>query len=183
MINIKNLKEIEDSLSLSLPLSSLVLLFIIISADSMKSLIPCNLRKLAVSNLIYKHVIGFLTLLFFVELVLIENEKENFISVLKKSGILYLLFILTTKMYYPLFMILIFILLIIFMIDIYKKRTNDSKEKIKIIDKIKNILYIFSIILILVGPIIYYSIKKEQYKNNFNIIKFLFGTVNQRCEY
>ena len=177
MIDINNITKIQDNL----PVSSLILFFLIITADSMKTLAPCNLRKLSTSNLLYKHIVGFLTLLFFIELVEIADDKDSLISILKKTSILYFWFLLTTKMYYPLFIVILFVFLIIFMIHIYSKRgniNNETKEKIK---KINNYLYIFSIIITIIGVLIYYSIKKKEYNNKFNILSFIFGTINEKC--
>lgn len=179
MLDIEKLEKIEDKL----PLSSLILLYLIMTADSMKTLLPCRIRKLSETNLIYKHLIGFLTLLIFVELGEIAEEKEKFSSVIKMTSILYLWFILTTKMYYPLFIILCLVFLIIYILHIYRKREYKNPNKNKNLKNIKDSLYIFSIIITIIGVIIYYFNKKNEYKNNFNILKFIFGTINHKCNF
>jgi hypothetical protein len=165
-----------------MPISGLVILVIIICADAMKSLLPCDLRRMIKYNLGFKHLIAYLTLLIFVEVAELAEEKENFKSIILTSLILYLWFILTTKMYMPFFIIVYLIFALIYIMHLYEKRSselnNSEKENI---DKIRKILYIISIILTFLGVIFYYKIKMKEYNKNFDLIKFIFGSIKCKC--
>ena len=58
---------------------------------------------------------------------------------------------------------------------------NGNNEKlIKLLHISKNILYTFIIIAILYGFTVYYHKKRKKYKNDWNTLKYIFGTI--KCD-
>jgi len=181
------------SLNDNLPLYSIFILFLIISASFITELFPCKVRKILNNNIYIKHFFGFLTMLFFVILTTPIKNSDVLIIILK-SFLVYIIFIFVTKTNY-IFFITIMILLAIIYILILKKyelkdiidNEKDNDEKNKLTNYLNNfviindILFILVIILIIIGFLIYYGEKKYEYKKDFNFIIFLFGKPD--CSY
>ena len=175
------------SLDDKLPLYSIFIIFLIVSAAFITELFPCKLRKVLTNNIYLKHFFAFLTMIFFIVLTTQEKTKDIFNTIIK-SFIIYIIFIFTVKTDYRFFITIIILLLIIYILVLKK---NELKDMIEIeknefvknelnnyynnIVFINNILFVLSIILIIIGFSIYYGEKKFQYKKDFNFIVFLFG--------
>jgi polyferredoxin len=85
-------------------------------------------------------------------------------------------------MYTPFFIAVYLIIGVIYILHIYEKRSNNmNNSKKERIEKIRRILYVISIIITLVGVVIYYKIKSKEYNKNFDIIKFIFGSIKCKC--
>ena len=139
-------------------------------------------RETSCGILTFKHLIAYLTILIFVELGEIAEEKDDFKSIIRTSIILYFWFVLTTKMYTPFFIAVYLIIGVIYILHIYEKRSNNmNNSKKERIEKIRRILYIIGIVTTLVGVVIYYKIKSKEYNKNFDIIKFIFGSIKCKC--
>jgi hypothetical protein len=177
-----------------IPLYSIFILLLILFGGYVAQLVPCKLQLILNNNVYIKHLFVFLTLVFLITLVDPNNSKNSLVTVLKRSILLYIFFILIIKTYYKIFIIIIVILGIKYLILLYKNelkdKLSDEKDPIKLnilnnkmnnIILIQNILFIIVIILLIIGVLIYYGEKKYEYKNKFNIITFLFG--KPECSY
>lgn len=164
-----------------IPVSSLFILLLIIGGNYLGVLFPCQLQDILEHNILVKHFLAFLTLVFFAVLSDSENGK-TLKDVLKSSILLYFWFILIIRMNAKFFLILVFTIAIIYILKLYKKELDDEKDKIKLdkINKIINILFVFSILITIIGFLIYYFEKKIEYKKDFNNFTFFFGKVNCR---
>jgi hypothetical protein len=187
----KNKNENENkriySLDDNIPLYSIFVLILIISAGFIPELFPCAMQRLLKENIYLKHLFCFLTLTFFV--ILTDPIKEQpILNVIKKSIILYLIFLFAIKTHYYFFIIIIIIsgMLYISMLHRYNKEKILNEEKNKYIkENLKkdvnniifrnNILFGIIIFLIIVGFLIYLGQKKVEYKKKFSYITFLFG--------
>lgn len=111
------------------------------------------------------------------------NLNSNPTDLLKKTIFIYILFIILTKMHLQATIIAFILLTILFVLNGYKNyyENNDKdKNKIENIKFIKKILIYFIIAFLIINFGIYFLYQKNQYKNNFQISKFLFGTV--KCD-
>ena len=140
--------------------------------------------------MLVKHIVFFMLIYFTIN---VYNEdtihpKQLFSS----SLIIYLLFLLFTKqsLIFGIFIIILLCIeyIIYNYISFYKNKlekngtTDKSKQENKnindLIDLLKKlsviILYII-LVLLIIGSISYYIKQKNSYKNNFDIIKFIFG--------
>ena len=175
------------SLDDKIPLYSIFILFLIITASFITELFPCKVRKILMNNIYIKHLFAFLTMIFFV--VLTSPLKDNnILHIILKSFLVYIIFIFTTKTHYIFFITIIILLGLLYILIIKKGEVNDNindekneVEKIKLINLLDNItlinnmIFILTILLIIIGFLIYYGEKKYEYKKDFNFIIFLFG--------
>jgi len=164
-----------------LPVSALFILLLIIGGNYLGILFPCQLQDILENNILVKHFLAFLTLIFFAVLADPGNEKP-LKDILKQSILLYFWFILIIRMNAKFFLALVFIIALIYILKLYKKElVKDNKtEQVEKLDKILNILFIFSIIVTLLGFSIYYFEKRIEYKNEFSNQTFFFGKTNCR---
>jgi len=181
------------SLDDKIPLYSIFVLFLIISASFITELFPCKVRKVLTDNIYIKHFFGLLTMLFFVVLTT-PIKNSNVLAIVLKSFLVYIIFIFVTKTHHIFFITIMVLLGFIYLLILkkYELKDNidnekDDIEKNKLTNYydnfvlINNTLFIIVIILIIVGFLIYYGEKKYEYKKDFNFIVFLLGKTD--CRY
>jgi len=182
----RNHDEKENNKILSLDNMStihkgLLLFLLIISGNYIGSLVSCRTQDLFNNNIYVKHMIGFISLYFF---IILAELSINPFKALILSIPMYFYFIVLTKSESTFFISVIFFLLILVFLHNYKsyldKKENLSKNEILYL-KNNNILrkivigIIFTVTLI--GFLIYLGMKKVEYKNNFNFKNFFFGNI------
>lgn len=164
-------------------LSTAILIFYLgIVSNFCVNLISGQLKQHIYENRYIQHLIGFS--LIFVTISL-GSGMTDLEPVFLYSSIGYLWFLLTTKLDLEWNLIVLLILLIGF---IYENRlaSHESKinednnltkeEKVEIIikkNKYKTTVIIVAIFVTLIGTIIYFNKKREQYGEDFNVFKFL----------
>ena len=171
------------------PLYTIFILILIISANFLAQLFPCRLQKILLENMLFKHLFGYFTMVFFVVLSApIDNKSLQ--KVIPEALLLYLIFILITKVNTHIFYILIILLGICYLITLQKNyeidnNINNSNEKdsnrIKLYNSILNGIYIIIFVLLILGIIIYMGEKKIEYNKNFSYQTFFFG--KPLCKY
>lgn len=157
-------------------LNAIFLLIIVMSANFLTPLFPCQIQNLFSNSMLAKHILGFLTLLFGIAFNNYE-EADNIPTLFGKTVIYYLWFVVMTRMNAYLFIFLIWILGMTYVLSIYIKKNdvNLSDKKIRRLKKIRSFLYSFSIILTIVGFIIYYKERRDEFQNDFKWSKFIKG--------
>ena len=180
----------------SINLSKIAFVFLIltiISGGESVTLLSCQFQKVLKENLYFKH---FITYILIFGLIMMEGGWEldnnvtnsnfnwsngNTLHSLVWSFVLYIIFLLSTKMKFIYNIIFFIILLFIYIINTYK---NNLIEK-EILDKDfnKNNYYNYSlyfltfcmILILIIGNIEYFLYKKFKFKEKFDIIKYIFG--------
>lgn len=159
---------------------TILLLFIILSANFLQHGLSCNIREHLRNSILDKQIFILLTIYFTVSLMDTDNELE-----IKKrivySLIIFLMFIIFQKTN-KYFTITIFILLVISFTlnekikfnNLNNKQYKDEEKKIK---NIINIIYIVSLLLLIIGHLIYFKKQYLEHKKNFNIKTFYLGTL------
>ena len=173
-----------NNMSNTYPLYTVFALFLMIAANFIGDLFPCKVQHLLNNNVLFKHFIAFLTLIFFVVLT-DSNLNNNFNKMIIDAFKMYGVFLLLINCNINLFVVALLLLGVTYLLNL---KINDLNDKIKKnkknnnqiiqleqITNINNILiYLFNIILV-IGFIIYMGEKKIEYKNKFNYITFIFG--------
>ncbi len=158
-----------------LPIKSLFVLYLLISGNFLATLLGCRIQHLFSHNMLIKHLLGYMTLHFFV--VLGDDDyttKDPNKQLLLTLGI-YLLFIITTRMHYNAWIIFIIITAALYMLEIYRKNDNVQQSTKEKIQKVEKALLILNAIVITLGFLVYLGDKKIEYKGDFNILSFIFG--------
>jgi hypothetical protein len=124
-------------------------------------------------------------IIIFTILIFDDLSQLNILQIIKKTMIIYLLFILITKTHHNIFITIIILICITYIVKLRRdeilielKNKKDPKyEKFEYISGfVLNSLIIFITLLTIVGVFFYYTEKKIEYKKKFDIIKFIFST-------
>lgn len=157
----------------------LFILYLVISSNFLAPTFNCRVQELLNTSMFMKHILGFLTLVFFVVIAGI-SETMSFIHLMSMSIGLYLWFIVSTRVHLHTFIVLITLLGIVYMIDLYQKKvTKPEPMRDKMIADAKKAISIFALLVTLVGFVIYLGEKKIEYRSDFSFTKFLLG--NPTC--
>ena len=166
--------------------------YVIITSGYITDILPCKTQKFLINNLIIKHIIIY-TLIFLCIMLeggwsfnmKLQNEEEvnwsngNIIDTLIYSLILYIFFLFSIKMNVKYNLIVYSILFIIYLLNTqrlyWKNRDLISDKYNNYLLIVTKLLSIFVILIFIYGNINYYNYIKNKHKDNFNIIKLVFG--------
>jgi hypothetical protein len=189
ILNEKIKRSIETNF---IPNANALLIFIlIISGNFLDDLFPCKVQLLMKNNLLMKHLVAFMILYFLT--ILTIPELKSIKGIISATG-LYILFLLSTKINYISWAIVLFIYAIVYLMNIAvsdlkkkNKKTISTKEQkqrentIIIMRRIMSWLVILNMIIIIVGFIYYYGMKRMQHGKKFTLKHFFFGI--PKCGY
>lgn len=182
-----SLTNISQDIKANLPISSLFILFVIVGGNYISQLFPCGLQTFLERNMFAKHVLGFFTLLLFVELTN-ANGDDNGVgwkTVIVRSILLYVWFVFTTTMEPSVFFILLGGLTTLYVLRNYINEldTKANPEDIRTVAKLRTIeswIYYSCIVITMLGVIAYYGRKKHELGAKFDVARFFVGNV--RCK-
>lgn len=186
--------------------TAIFIFILIISGNFLAELLPCRVQHIVRNNMFVKHILGYMTLLFFVIITLPELFTDSFVQV---SLLLYIFFLFFSKTYYVFWIVnmglfsIIYILTLLIKLNENKRNSekdnineNDSInydiinnnnestserniDNIQLIQKIRYYLSISVLIFTSFGFLIYLGNKKREYGKKFEYIRFFFG--NPKC--
>ncbi len=155
---------------------SIFVLYLIISGNFLANLFGCRILEALNSNMWLKHLLGFMTLYFFVVLVDSKSKWSDSPHIqLGFSFIFYCIFVITTRMDYKWWIALIIGLCAIYILQVYKEHDTTDKDSQKLYEQIQLYIIFAMILIIIFGFIIYYGRKKVEYGADFDNMLFLLG--------
>ena len=154
------------------------LLILAISGNFVAETLGCKTQKLLSENMYAKHAIIILILYFAIGFTSSDDMMHPF-EVGKLTLSIYFLFLLFARMDMT-FTIITFILLAVTYVlstfgTYYKSATPKETEKIKMVETVQNGLLMTIIGTILVGFVIYYKKKYDEYHKTWSFFNFIFG--------
>ena len=189
-------EDTKDYITNNIPIYAVFLLVLIISGSFLIGLFPCRIQKIFTESVYLKHLCAFFTLVFFIVITApVENKKNIYL----KCILVYIFFILITKVHQNFFLAILFLLVITYILTLHKvnneekeneqnnnkdedqkNKDEDQKNKEennnKIINNIIFFIYILVFILTIFGILIYMGEKKIEFKNNFTYYDFFFSS-------
>tara|TARA_Y100000389_G_scaffold122258_1_gene119624 strand:- start:234 stop:743 length:510 start_codon:yes stop_codon:yes gene_type:complete len=157
-------------------ISGLFLILITIGGNFLAETFNCQTRELLKYNKYAKHFFLLFLIFFMITFTDTTSELSPF-SKIKSSIIVWLSFLVCTKLH-VFYSVSIFIILFILLgiIEFKKYYKKDEKNNKQIIDTLDNSMYVIDLVLlgvIIIGTLQYYfNLKKE--KKTFKLFKFLF---------
>ena len=148
-----------------IPLFSIFILILIVSANFIGSLFPCRIQEVLRENVIMKHILGFFTMIFFV-MISAPIVQKNIFDTIKDSFLMYVFFIMLTKTAKYIFIGCFVLLCITYLLVLYDKQIDESedhpnkKRNQNRNQYILSLLYTIIITLTIIGVIIYMGEKK-----------------------
>jgi len=182
-----------------LTLFGFTLLFLFISANYIGNLFPCSIQKIFSNNIYIQHLLAFISCLLFC--VIKDEEIKDFVTLIKQTFIIYLLFILYTKLRYRYNLSVIILSVLCFLINMYKiyyysdihdyyinnteqLNNNNIKETLNkhnlyyynFLTNIQYVLYIIIISIIIIGFgqrfIKVWKLEGSKFNNIFSFINY-----------
>jgi hypothetical protein len=163
---------------------SLFVLYLVISGNFLAPLFSCRLRQFIESNMVVRHILGFLTLTFFV-VVATKSAPMTYASVLGLSALFYGWFVLTTRMSLNFWFLVITLLGAVYMIHLYKSDlTSDTPtpEQDAALATVEKVLSGLAGAFTIIGFLTYYGQKKMEYGDKFSHERFFLGVPNCKGE-
>jgi TRAP-type uncharacterized transport system fused permease subunit len=158
---------------------SIFVLYLIMSGNFLANLFSCRTQEDLGNNMLLKHLLGFMTMYFFVVLVDSKSKwSDSPKTQMLFTGLFYLLFLITTRMDHKWWKVFIIILSVIYTLQVYKEHDKSTEQEKKKYEKYQKYLSYLAGVIIIVGFTIYYGRKKSEYGSNFNNLTFLVGKPN-----
>ncbi len=159
---------------------NLFVLYLIISSNFLANLFGCKVQQAFQSNMLLKHLLGILTMFFFVSIAESSNDLSSEPNKrFQFAIIIYLLFVISSRVKIHFWYPMIISLGILYVIQVYKdyesKQEKPSTEKINNYLLYQKIALGFSITMLIVGFLYYLYEKKLEYGEEFNLIDFFIG--------
>lgn len=121
---------INKKLLLDTNLFSIFTFILIVSANFLAELFPCNLQYLLKNNMVVKHIFGVFTMIFFVRLVS-KTENDNINNIFLNSILLYLYFVILSRCHINIFYIIFGLICVSYLVHLYK---DISTEKLNLLN-------------------------------------------------
>jgi integral membrane sensor domain MASE1 len=158
---------------------NIFVLYLIVSGNFLANLFGCRTQKAFGNEMWLKHLLGFMTLYFFVALV---NTKSTYFdtpqSQLGFSFLCYIIFLISARMDYKWWVVFILTLAVIYILQVYKEHKNTEEKTKDDFTNYQKYLAYFSFAVLILGFVIYIGKKKVEYKNAFNWLTFILGKPN-----
>jgi len=163
------------------PIKILSILYVLLMSNILFTKINKHLIEYLQSNVLAKHILGFITIIVLITLV---YKNVDYRELLFYSIITYILFVLSTKSTYQINIIILGLLFILYIYNYFTddKIKNLNSSQINIVDKNnlisklkikKNHGLILFAGAVIIGSLLYDSKKYEQYKNNYSLLVFV----------
>jgi heme/copper-type cytochrome/quinol oxidase subunit 2 len=166
-------------------IKGIVLIILAISGNIVAQTFGCKSQKVLSENIFAKHIVILFILYFSIGFTNSnEDDPKHPLETIKLVIIIYILFIMLTKMNVQ-FTILVFIILIATyinntFIDYYKK-VSAEQDTIKRSENLQDILITSTIVIIIIGFILGFHKQYNDHKKHWSLFTFLFR-VND-CDY
>ena len=169
---------VNFSLNEYLPVYTIFILVLIVSAKYIPDIIPCKIQRFMEKDLYFRHLLTFFTMIIFVVFTTPLKDQKVF-KILIKSVFLYIIFLLYVKSNYNFFVVVTLLSCILYISMLrkyeiereYNEAKNEETKKLyekelNILIIINNILLVIVIFLILIGFLLYLGEKKIEYKKD-----------------
>ena len=160
---------------------SLFLLFLVVCGNYIGELLGCKTQQLLSENIYMKHIV--LLCLIFFTINLISDKKGHPFDILKKTILLWLFYLILTKMNIEFTIVVLFLLFSLYVFDEYQNYLDESNEEYNKEEYEQNKIYLQYLIvgIALIGFIMYFMKQKKEHSKNFDPFKFILGT--SECDF
>ena len=173
----------SDNTDLIILTLSIFLIYLSLSTGFLSTLLGCQIYRFTNNNIYFRHFILLLFIYFAFDISSTFNTYIHPLITFIISLCIYLSFILFSKMTLFYTLIVLSLIILIGVINKFKRYYNntltDNEKKLKTsivkLNKLENMIIILIIMCIMTGSMKYYFIKRKQYRNKFNHLRYFFG--------
>jgi hypothetical protein len=164
---------------------NLFILYLVISSNFLGNLFGCQIQNSFTNNILIKHLLGFLTLFFFIGLaetsdILPSEPTQKMVF----SFVIYILFLFSTRIKVSFWFPFIICLALVYIVQIYKeyenKQTKPDKSKVDNYLMYQKVFLGLAVFVSIIGFVVYFYDKKVQHGDSFSYFRFIFG--NTVCD-
>jgi hypothetical protein len=152
-------------------------MYLVVGGNFLANLFGCRIQSLLSSDMRAKHLLGFLTMYFFIVLVDKNASTADPNVQLLATAAVYTTFVITTKMdirFWSPFMVL---LALFYVMQIYKENDKTDKKTKKVIGILQKVILGVNAALLIAGFLVYMGKKKAEFGPEFKFGKFMLGRV------
>lgn len=157
------------------------ILYLVLAGSFLQPLFPCHSTRLIGNSMIIRHILGFLTLIFFV--VVTDTEIDDYLplgTILAVAAAIYAWFLVSSRMSAYWWVALVFLLASLYLVDLYESREkNLTATKQKVVEYAKTGIIATSLVTTLIGFLIYVGEKKLEFRGSFDYLTFFLG--KEKC--
>ena len=150
--------------------TAVLLMYVMIFSNGMKSIVGCNIRHALTNNFIIQHIIAFVILLFFIVITTKETNQGALGKNLIFSIMVYIWFAMLTRVRVETFVFVLILLLAAYAIGKFAARDNkpdSKKQKVQTAQKLQALLTVVAVLTTMVAFIQYIQHKKTKYGEAF----------------
>jgi Ca2+/Na+ antiporter len=163
---------------------SVFAVYMLVASNFLPELMGCRMQSMLRNSMLYKHMLGLLLTLFLVVFANPDFADKSLWYTIFISVAVYVAFMVTTRTPVEIVLLSIFILLVVYIINLRKSKinTNDAntkkanEEKIKNLEFAQNVLVLVALGINLIGFIVYVVEKMNEYGTDFRWYDFVIGT-------
>jgi len=152
-------------------------LYLVLAGQFLDPLFPCHSKRLLENSMVLRHILGYLTLLFFV--VIIDEFTDAITSapiILGLCAAIYVWFVLSSKMTGSTWIALMITLSTLYLVDLFVSRIDKPSDDLKLwVSWANTALITLAVLLTGVGLIAYMGEKKLDYGRSFSYLTFFLG--------
>ena len=173
---------------------AIILLYLIISANFTAEVFGCRLQHYLKKSTIAKHIVGLMTMIFFVVGTADWSQEHDFFKYSGFALSYYFIFLLTTRLPFRFLMSVLFLFTLMYYIEIYKHSLlAANKDGLNPLSEVRN-MYVFqdiyhyqqillkgALIFIFLGFVLYFRNHQDEYGKHWDFINF--WSANTRCKH
>ena len=148
-----------------------ILALSIVLANFTSDLLNCNIKKIIEDNILFKHIILLLLIILTIEFNTTDSQFNLFII-----GKTYLGALLIFKLNIYYFVPFILLFLCQYFLKLYIEKTHSHSQNQEQLNNVNQILNYIIYTIVGIGNIHYFAKQYNEHKN-FDIVKYIFGTM------
>jgi uncharacterized membrane protein YobD (UPF0266 family) len=160
--------------------------YMIVTANFLPELLGCRMQHVLRTNMYAKHFTGLVLLFFLVVLVNPAMSSDAIWKVLLTSVVIYVWFLMTTRAPFTIACLTVLLLLGVYIVNIRREQmvatgsdAPDDKAFVERLEAIQYAMIATSVIISVVGFVVYAIEKSREYGDDFELLTFIFG--NAEC--
>jgi hypothetical protein len=154
------------------------LLFIAISANFLGNTLNCGLQYNLTTTPYLRHLFLYILIVFTIDFT--SKNSMSVGEILTRSLIIYIFYIMLSRQNYITMYIVIILLIAIYLVYLQTNYIKENNNDTSFYDNLSSFLIFGVGIVTLVGFVMYFYKQYNDHKDDFDILKFIFGT--NRCD-
>lgn len=155
-------------------IDSVFLLFIAISANFLGNTLNCRIQYDLTTIPILRNIFLYLIIVFTIDFT--SKSSMNVEEILTKSFVIYIFYIMLSKQEFVTLYIVIILMIATYLCYLQTNYLKENNKDVKFYEDLTSFLIFGITSVTIIGFLMYFSRQREEHKDSFDIVKFLFGT-------